>query len=221
MTFNEAYERYLLELESNGITDKISSTKGRFAVNYNKFLNRLVEYFIERKIDDDNRYIQILKEIDVPISRSSKTKNSDIFKFPKNYFDFIDLTAYGSSEKCKNQIFNVREIKAENLNSYRTDEFTKPSFKFRESYYIINKDGITLDKDQDFEFNKILLSYYRKPQEIQLIDKDNPESDFITAEIEFDEKFTNRVITLAASGHSLNTDDPKFQALMQQAISKI
>lgn len=220
MTFNEAYERYLLELQSNGITDKIDSNKQKFSVDYNESIDRLVEYFIEKKIDDDNRYIQKLKIIDKEVVDRKSKGNKDIFKLPKDYFDFISLNPFASKDSCNNQLFKVDEIKPENLNNYLTDEFTKPSFKYRESFYILNEDSITLFKE-DFSFTRILLSYYRYPQHIELINKENPESDFVSGEIEFDDKFTNRVITLAAAKHSLNTDDPKFQTLIQQAVSKI
>lgn len=220
MRSNEAYERYLIELEANGTTDSIQSTKGRFIVNYNKSLDRIVEYYIEKKFEDDNRYIQKLKIIDKPISKTKNTSNKDIFLLPKNYFDFIDLNCYASTDKCKDQLFFAKEIKAENINSYLTDEFTKPSFKYRESFYIINEDSITLYKDSDFNFSKLLLSYYRYPQHLKLVDSENPESQIEDVEIEFDDKFINRVITLAAAIHSLNIDDPKYQNLIQQALTK-
>lgn len=220
MTVNESYERYLLELQANGTTDKLQSSKGEYVVNYNKHINRLVEYYIERKQDDDNRYIQLLKIIDKEVNLNQRIGNKDIFELPENYFDFIDVNSYASNDNCSNQLFNLKEVKGENVNQYLTDEFSKPSFKFRESIYQINNNNITLYTD-NFRFTKTFLSYYRKPQYIQLQDPDNPESQFVNEEIEFDDKFTNRVITLAASGHSLNIDDQKYQALVQGATSKI
>lgn len=220
MTTNEAYERYLIELEANGTTDKIQSTKGRFVVNYNKYLNRLVEYFIEKKFDDDNRYIQKLKIIDKSIPKVKTSQNKELFKIPDNYFDFIDLNTYASTDRCRDQFFYTKEIKSENTNSYLSDEFTKPSFKYRESFYTIAEDNITLYTDNNFTFTKVYLSYYRKPQQIKLIDPENPESQLEDIELEFDDKFLNRVITLAAAGHSLNVDDPKYQNLIQQALTK-
>ena len=219
MTTNEAYEKYLIELQANGTTDNIQSTKGRFVVNYNKAQNRLVEWFIERKSNDDNRYIQKLKKLDVPLIKKVSEGNKDIFLLKDDYFDFINLNAFASKDRCKNQEFFVKEIKPENLNNLLLDFNTKPSFKYRESFYTINSDSITLFKD-DFEFSEVLLSYYRYPQQVQLKNKENPESELIESDLEFDDKFVDRVISLAASLHSLNSNDPKFQALKQQALQK-
>lgn len=219
MTTNEAYERYLLELQANGTTDNIQSNRARFAVNYNKAQNRLVEWFIERRDNSDNRYIQLLKKVDVPLTRIATKENKEIYGLEEDYFDFINLNAYGGRGNCKKQEFFLTEIKLENLNSYLNDDNTRPSFKYRESLFSIDSNNITLFVE-DFTFQTVLLSYYRYPKQITLEDPDDPESSLTDLDLEFDDKVINRIISLAASIHSLNANDEKFQALKQEALTK-
>ena len=79
---------------------------------------------------------------------------------------------------------------------------------------------INLYKD-DFEFSSGLLTYYRYPKQISLENPDFPDSSLNDEELEFDDKLTNRIITLAASGQSLNANDQKYQALKQEVLSKL
>ena len=220
MTSNQAYQKYLIELQANGTTDNIQTTKSRFVINYNKFQNRVIEWLIERNNEDDNRYLQRIKILNQILSKEDSTVQEDNFQLPEDYFEFIDIRVFADRGSCTEQNFFVKEVKGENLNNLLTDEFSKPSFKFRESFYILSENSVSLFKD-DFEFSKAILSYYRYPKQITLENPDFPDSAITEEELEFDDKLTNRIITLAASGHSLNANDQKYQALMQQVLSKL
>ena len=220
MTTNEAYQKYLIELQANGTTDNIQTNKSRFVINYNKTQNRIVEWLIERKNEDDNRYLQKIKVIDKPLDKATDNTLEDNFNLPKNYFDFIDVRAYADKDDCKEQLFFVWEFKGENLNTILDDENSKPSFKYRESFYILSEDNIKFFKD-DFTFNKAILAYYKYPLQISLINPEFPDSSLEDVELEFDDKLTNRIITLAASDQSLNSNDQKYQALKQEVLSKL
>ena len=220
MTTNEGYQKYLVYLQANGTTDNVQTTKSRFVLNFNTYQNRVQEWLIERKNEDDNRYLQKVKVLNSPLSKTNSTESEDNFDLPKDYFDFIDIRAFGSKELCKDQPFFVEEIKGENLNTKLADEFSKPSFKFRESFYILSENKVSLFKD-DFDFTKAILSYYRYPKQISLENPDFPDSQLNDIELEFDDKLTDRIIMLAASGQSLNANDPKYQALKQEVLSKL
>jgi len=220
MTTNEAYQKYLIELQANGTTDGVQTTKGRFVVNYNKSQNRVVEWLIERKNEDDNRYLQKIKVVDKPLTKGDSTNTFDSFILPKDHFDFMDARAFADRGSCKEQPFFVEEFKGENLNVKLKDEDSKPSFKYRESFYILSKDSIIFFKD-DFDFNKVLLTYYKYPLQISLINPTFPDSQLNDVELEFDDKLTNRIITLSAADQSLNSNDQKYQALKQEVLSKL
>lgn len=219
MTFEQAYERYLVVLQANGITDKVQSDRSRFALNFNKAQNEVQELLIERKNEDDNRYLEKVKVMNLELEKDGSDDISQDFNLPSNYFDLLDPIVYCSSSKCSNQKFFVREVKGENLDEYLTDAFLKPSFKYRESFYILADGKVKVYRD-DFEVSKLQLSYYKYPLQIELEDPENPESNFTSGETEFDDKLTERIINLAASQHLLNASDPRYQALKAEVIQK-
>lgn len=220
MTAEQIEQSILIQLQANGTTDKIQTNRGRIAVTYNRVQNQVIEYLID-KSDDDNRYLQKIKELNIELDKvSTKEKNLDKFKIPTNYFDFINVEAFASKGECANQRLNLNEIKGGNKNALLTDEFSKPSFKFRESLYIIAKDTVNFYKE-DFNIDKVYMDYYRYPIQISLENPSNPESRFTTGELEFDDKLTNRIITLTSAALMLNGNDPKYQALKQEVLQKI
>lgn len=221
MTADEAYQRYLLELQANGVTDNIQTTKSKFVINFNKAQNRAIEFLIERKNEDDNRYLQKIKILNKSLYLDERTEKEDKFTLPEDFFDHIDVLAYATKGDCINQEFFVYEIKGENLNTLLNDEFSKPSWKFRESFYILGEDKVTLIKSKDFKFTKATLSYYRYPQQLSLKSPDFPDSPLLNTTLEFDDKLSNRIITLAAADQSLNANDSKYKALKQEVLSKL
>lgn len=220
MTPIQAYERYLVILQSNGITDKTQSSKFKFTLNYNKAQNEVQEWLIERKNEDDNRYLQKIKVLNKKISKVGQDSRSDHFKLEPDYFDLLDVIVYAGSGKCTNQRLFSKEVKGENLNLLLDDPFSVPSFKYRECFYIVSEDSVKIYRE-DFEINSAELSYYRYPKQIRLADENNPESEFIEIELEFDDKLTERIISLAASQHLLNNKDGNYQALKQEVLSKL
>ena len=68
---------------------------------------------------------------------------------------------------------------------------------------------------------RLFLSYYRYPLQIQLIDEEDPESPFDeNFPIEFDDKFTDRIISMAVSEFEINNSNDKFNINKQQSINK-
>lgn len=220
MTAEQIEQSILIQLQANGTTDKIQTNRGRIAVTYNRVQNQVIEYLID-KSDDDNRYLQKIKELNIKLNKVPTVKeNLSKFELPKNYFDFINVEAFASKEDCKNQRLNLREIKGANKNTLLTDEFSKPSFKYRESLYLIAKDTINFYKE-GFEIDNAYMDYYRYPTQMSLENPLNPESHFTKGQMEFDDKLTNKIITLTSSALMLNGNDPKYQALKQEVLQKI
>lgn len=213
------YEKLLLKLDATG-SQNIAVDKSRAVIALNEAQDRIVEFFLSTKIDDNLRYIQKLlqtKEID----RSSKEKLTDNFNLPEDYFEFSSVIGYGSTEKCKDKKFHLYEIKNQNKDEILNDEFNKPSFLYRESPYYISQDAVKIFVD-NFEMDRILLDYYRYPIHLRLLDEDNPESDFDPDfEIEFDDKLTDRIISEAVMLIQVNNKESEFQYNSQIAKTKI
>ena len=90
------------------------------------------------------------------------------------------------------------------------NEFLKPSFDWREAPYTINSDQLSIYKD-NFTIDSLLLNYYRYPNQIKLQDAENPESDFDSTEIEWDDKSLDDIISLMVANLDMNEGNPRFQ----------
>lgn len=220
MTTNQTYERFIIKINENATTDNISCDKGRFVVMYNNNQNRLVEHYLERKFEDDIRYIQKLLVDDLKISTSSKHLDHQDFELPKDFFDNSNLYCLASKGKCQKQKIDCFEIKDDDRNNILSDSNNNPSFKYREAPYHIASDKIKIYTSDEFTIDTAYLSYYRYPQQIGLINPENPESDFNLNNPEFDDKFVNRVIDLCVADFQLNSDDQKFQMNRMNATNK-
>src|SRR5690606_27165133 len=121
---------------------------------------------------------------------------------------------------CSNEKLQLFPIRTENENEILNDEFNKPSFLYRESPYTISSNNINVYVD-DFKIDNIVLTYYRYPTQISLIDPEDPESEFDeTKQIEGDDKLIDRVISLAVGEFDLNQENQRFQLHKANAIQK-
>lgn len=220
MTTNQTYESFILQINANATTDNLSCDKGKFVVMYNQEQNRFIENLLDRKFEDDIRYLQQILVSDKEIPSSNSRLNATYFDLPKNYFDFSNVYALASKGKCQKQKFDLFEIKDDDRNLILFDSNNQPSWKYRESPFSIQSKQVKVYKDETFNLDKILLSYYRYPQQIGLIDYEDPESNFNANNPEWDDKANNRIIDLTVSSFFLQMGDQRFQVEKQNAIQK-
>lgn len=220
MTSERAYEIFIIKINENATTDNVGCDKGRFSTYYNINENRLIESILDKRGEDEIRYLQKLLVDDVKIKNGDTHLDHQDFELPKNYFDLSNIYGLASKDKCINQKIDLYEIKDENRNQVLSDEFSKPSFKFREAPYSIASDKVKVYTNKEFDMSGIVMSYYRYPQKIELEDLSNPESNFKTNP-ELDDKFVNRVIDLTVSDFLLSQSDARYQALKVNAATKL
>lgn len=207
-----AYESYLLKVEKNGVNDGISTSRDRFVIAFNEAQDKFTEFHLQNRGIDDVRYIEHLLVLDKKLSTSSKTSDHYNFPLPANYFDLASIRGIGSQDTCKNANLELFEIQTENAPDILNDEDNKPSFKWREAPYTIASNLVNVYTDNTFSVDEILLSYYRYPTKIALIDPYNPESKFDeTIKIEWDAKSLDRIISLTAGEFDMNTNNSRFQ----------
>jgi len=219
MTVEEAYVRYLSKVEKNSTNDNISTDKQRFVLLFNETQVKFLEALIDRRGDDDVRYIQKFLVPDVKIPYTSKLNNRYQFSLPKDYLDISDVYALATKNECKNKKINLFVILAENKTEVLKDAYNSPSFEWREAPYFINSDTIDVFTT-DFVVNHAILSYYRYPKSIRQINN-NPESNFDETQIiEWDEKSLNRIISACAGEFDINEADQRWQLQKQRAIQK-
>ena len=220
MNVERAYEKFLIKANENFETSKIAVDRGRFVIIYNESANKLIENILDRKQDDEYRYIQKLLVKNKEIDRESTSQNTDYFPLPENYFDFTSAYTLADKGKCLNTKIDLYEVKDDNLTEILNDSNQKPSFIAREAPFIFSNDKISVIKE-DFQNKKLFLSYYRYPIQIRLIDQEDPESNFDeNFPIEFDDKLTDRILSNAVGELMINNQDPSFQIRKQQSITK-
>ena len=183
----------------------------RYISSYNEYQNRFVEYTYEKKNEDDFRYIQKLLVESPPLKYKTQDGNYYTFELPSDYFDFSNVYGKASKGECINKSIDLFEIKDLDRNIILSDEFTSPSFEYREAPFIISNDTIKVFIT-DFEINSITLSYYRYPKKLKLTNPDNPESDFDDSfELDFDDKVIDRIISATVGGFDINNNSERWQ----------
>ena len=209
ISIEEVKERYIIKAEKNGTNDNITTDNYRFCLNFNESQNKFLTLQLQNRGIDDVRYIQKFLVLDKNISPENTSENKVNFKLPKNYFDLSSARAKAQSNGCQD-IIELIEIQTENLNEIMFNEFLKPSFDWREAPYTINSDQLSIYKD-NFTIDSLLLNYYRYPNQIKLQDPENPESDFDSTEIEWDDKSLDDIISLMVANLDMNGGNPRFQ----------
>lgn len=219
MTANQTYERFIIKINGNATTEQLSCDKGRFANIYNNQQNRMIEYILEKRFEDDIRYLQKILVDDKRLISSSVHLDHVDFTLPKDFFDHSNLYCLVSKGKCQKQKISCFEIKDDDRNNILDNEMINPSFKYREAPYHFSSDKIKIYTADEFTIDSAILSYYRYPQQIKLINPENPESDFLS-DPEFDDKLVNRIIDTCVSEFFLNGGNEKFQAEKVNSVQK-
>ena len=209
-TIEQVKERYLVKAEQNGTNDGIAVDNYRFSLLFNEAQNKFLTLHLQNRGVDDVRYIQKFLVLDKNISYSSILQNKYNFKLPEDYFDLADVRAKAEKGKCK-AIIHLQEIQTENLTDLLQDEFYKPSFEWRESLYTVNSDLLSVYVD-NFKVSEILLNYYRYPNQMRLINEQDPESIFNeNFSVEWDDKSLDDIISLMVFNLDINQNNPRYQ----------
>ena len=106
-------------------------------------------------------YLKLQTELDE--SPDSNNIESQSFLLPDDYFDFANIRVVAKKGNCSD-VIESHEEKAENLHILLNDINRKPSFFYRETFYLLNSDGITIYTGNDFNITSAQLDYYKKNQ---------------------------------------------------------
>jgi hypothetical protein len=221
MTTEQTYIKFLLKVNDNFENSNVAGDRGRFVVTFNEAQNKMIEYILDNKKNDESRYIQQILVSNYKILKTASVEYADTFSLPKDYFDLSSAYTKASNSTCKDQKISLYEIKDDNKVEILQDEFNKPSFIAREAPFSIASNKLHVYKDC-FSNDELFLSYYRYPVQIRTVVEDDPESPFNELFApEFDDKFLDRIISMAASIFEGNRSDPKYQIDMQRALQKV
>lgn len=208
-SIEEVQERYRIKAEKNGTNDNIATDNYRFCLNFNESQNKFLTLQLQNRGIDDIRYIQRFLVLDKKIIPTNISINKVNFTLPEDYFDLSSARANAQLESCQD-IIELIEIQTENLNEIMFNEFLKPSFNWREAPYTINSDQLSIYKD-NFTIDSLLLNYYRYPNQIRLQNAEDPESNFDSIEVEWDNKSLDDIISLMVFNLDINENNPRYQ----------
>ncbi len=207
MNIDNAYLKFLEKINKNYTNDNLSGDKGRFISIYNEVQNKFVEWVLEKRNEDDIREIQKLLTYDKKLKLKDKLLNHQDFELPKDFFSFSNIQAFASNSSCKNKKIYLFEIKQEDVQELLQDEFNKPSFKYRETFYSFGSDKVEIYVD-DFDISKVFLTYYRYPVQVDIegyIKEDGSASTSINPE--FDDKIVDRILSACAKEFNINSEN--------------
>lgn len=212
-TAEEAYKRYIIKSEKNGTNSNLSTNRERFVVMYNELSVRHIKWYLNNRQYDELKDIQVLLVDDKRLDPEQTHNDHVDFKLPDNYLEGSYAWARAQKGKCTNVRIELFEIRDEDRGQILTDSFFGPSFDYREFPYHLSQDRIKVYKEKDSEVKDIYLSYYRRPNQIGLLDEDNPESGFDPSKkIELPDQVLDRIISAMVGDFKLNNESPAFQA---------
>ncbi len=210
MTITEAYLKFTEKVNKNFTNDNISVDKPRFIMLFNEYQDKYVEYVLDKRNEDDIRYIQRLVVSDKKLNRNGGGLFNINYDLPKDYFDFIDAKLLISTKDCNNIYVGLYEVKQENINYLLQDEHNKPDLlKYRETFYTFGGNRLQVYMDTgDYKNIDAYLTYYRKPIRVDIegyLDiLGHPTTNI---DPEFDDKVVNRILSACAYQFDVNNNE--------------
>lgn len=222
MTIEQAYLTFLQEVNRNSTEDNIDVDKSRFVLIFNKIQSKYVEWVLEKRNEDELRDIQKLLILDKPLLKGKVKENHKDFPLPKDYFNHSSLQVFGTKSNCKDIKIHSFEIKNDNVDEYLADCFNEPSFEYRETFYTLSSNTVSIYFSK-FDITKVNLSYYRYPVQVDIVGYINlDEQQSTNINPEFSDRIVNRIITAMSKDFSATSEEyNKYQADKDRLFSKI
>lgn len=222
MKIEEAYIYFVNLVNRNATNNNLSVDKFRFIQMFNNISIRYVEWMLEKRNEDSIRNISILLNLDKPLQLESSNNSTTTFRLPEDYFDFANLSVIATKGACSNKRLFTFEAKSEDLEELLADESNKPSFEWRETFYLLSNQTVAVYKT-DFEISKSLLSYYRYPKKVDIKGYTNLNNQPSTSiDPEFDDKVVNKILLAMSKEFSANNGDTAgFQINNSRLFSNI
>lgn len=168
MKLLQIYDDVRLLVEKNKTNSNLNLDISRFVIYFNLAKTRLQTYFLEKRNEDAIRLMAPYLLLNISLTEVSDEGLFQTFELPDDYFEYSNILIYASTEECKDKIITGHEIKSENIHQYLNDEFTRPSFPFRETVYLMSQNGLTIYTDNTFTITEAKLNYYKKIKDVEL-----------------------------------------------------
>lgn len=223
MTAEEAYVRFLYLAEQTGSMRNVSVSRGAFSLLYNRQKNVVVKFHINNRLDEIEEDIESIlvgnKLID-DLTLHTPT-NSYMGELPEDFLSDSHLFVLARNGDCVDSCTTVK-IRDNDRSYYMTNENYKPSFAWRELLYDIKDSKINVYVDDGTEVTEFHFTYYKYPTPIELVDRNNPESQFTAIDLGLGELITDRIISSCVSTFKGSNDDiTGYQISAQETVENI
>ena len=153
----------------------------------------------KRRIDD----LQVLLT-ELTLTGTSNDEFFESDNFPEeDYMEYkrvsVDATSSCCPDKRSMTVYLVRE---ENIDLYKRDPLKRPDFDWSETLATMLNNTVRIYKNADFNLVDPVLTYYRRPRYIQILDCTNPytgETSVEEVECEFKDDIVEVILDEAAS----------------------
>lgn len=207
MNIEQAYDEFLMLVNRNATNNNANVDFPRFVLLYNDIEPKYVQWVLEKRNEDDIRYVQQLSVPEVSLSQNGLTTLHTKFALPQDYFDFENIHVTATKGCCDSVRILPFEVKTEDVEELLEDPNNTPSFEYRETFYYIASGNVCVFHG-DFNISKVLLTYYRYPRQVDIagyIHLDGTASTSIDPEL--DDKAVRRVLLGMSRTFSANNED--------------
>lgn len=222
MKISEAYVTFVDLVNRNLTNNNLNVDKPRFINLFNKVSIEYVSWILDKRNDDGIRFVSPLLVLEAPLTIEEIREDFSSFYLPQDYFDLANFHVYATKGKCKDIRLKTFEVKSEDIEELLNDDSNAPSFEYRETFYLVNSNRVTVYQD-DFKVTKATLSYYRYPKKVDIagyIHLDGTASN--DTDPEFDDKAVHRILTaMAKQFASSNGDSTAYQLNKDKLFSEI
>lgn len=176
---------------------------------------RLVRSFLDLRNDNRIKHIQRLMVYSRELERKSSfdKPKSVSFSFPDNYLEFVNVDGIFTKGECEATDFAMWETKNEDIQELIADEFNKPTFEYRETFYTIGEDSVRVYVS-DFDVKSLNMTYYRYPKNVDIegyVKYDGTQSTSIDPEL--DDRLVEQILNMIEKQFGLNESEYNRYAL--------
>lgn len=215
MRIEDCYLKSLQKAEENATNGGIKMDRARFIQMFNSEQIRLVRSFLDLRNDNRIKHIQRLMVYSKELERKSSydKPKSVSFSFPDNYLEFVNVDGIFTKGECEATDFAMWETKNEDIQELIADEFNKPTFEYRETFYTIGEDSVRVYVS-DFDVKSLNMTYYRYPKNVDIegyVKYDGTQSTSIDPEL--DDRLVEQILNMIEKQFGLNESEYNRYAL--------
>lgn len=146
----------------------------------------------KRRVDD----LQILLR-EVPLTGNITTTYFEATNFPTNYLEFKRISSEAKTECCPVRTLTCYLAEEANVNLILRDPLKRPDFEWAETFCTMIDNNIRIYK-RDFDITTPVLTYYKKPRNIEILGCIDPYTGMVSV-VDVISEFKDDIVELIIS----------------------